>query len=185
MSNPYDVMLLSRASRWGSYQIQRKEPPMRFLKTIASVFGLFVFMLFALATPSQAQRPAYLHAISNLRQARSLLQTEARPGFADARDRASGEIDRAIHEIRAAIRDEGRESRWTPPPATQGDPDRPMRSALSLLDAARDDMSRGHDDRDYRGLQDRAIRHIDEARHILDRALHHMMDRGRDRDRRY
>jgi hypothetical protein len=158
---------------------------MRFFKFFASAtLGLTAFLLLALAMPAQAQHPAYLHALSNLRQARALLQTDSRPGFREEKNRALDEIDRAIQEVRRAVREEGRESRWSPPPATQGDPDRPLRSAMTLLDEAHGDVARGVDTSDYRGLQDRALRHIDEARRFLGHALH-SGDRGRDRDRRY
>ena len=156
---------------------------MRFFKSLASVaFGLSAFLLLALAVPAQAQHPAYMHALSNLRQARALLQTDSRSGFREEKNRAMDEIDRAIQEVRRAVREEGRESRWTPPPATQGDPDRSLRSAMTLLDEAHGDVARGVDTSDYRGLQDRALRHIDEARRALGHAMHSV---GRDRDRRY
>ena len=156
---------------------------MRFFKSLASVaFGLSAFLLLALAVPAQAQHPAYMHALSNLRQARALLQTDSRSGFREEKNRAMDEIDRAIQEVRRAVREEGRESRWTPPPATQGDPDRPLRSAMTLLDEAHGDVARGVDTSDYRGLQNRALRHIDEARRALGHAMHSV---GRDRDRRY
>jgi hypothetical protein len=155
---------------------------MRFLKLFASAFGLTAFLLFALATPARAEHPSYLHALSNLRQARALLQTDNRPGQAGARDRAIEEIDKAIQEVKRAVREEGRESRWTPPPATQGDPDRPMRSALGLLDDAHSDVARGVDESTFQGLQERALRHIDEARHALDHAIH---GGEHERDRRY
>jgi hypothetical protein len=141
-------------------------------KTLATfVLGLPVFLLFALGTPAQAQPPHYLHALSNLREARELLQTDARPGFFGARDRAIEEIDRAIHEVSEAVRDEGRNPHHTPPPAG-GDPNRPMRSALALLDDARRDIASGADETGHRGLQERALRHVDEARHILEHAMH-------------
>jgi hypothetical protein len=159
---------------------------MRSIKSLATAgFGLLAFLLLALGTPALAQRPHYLHALSNLREARELLQTDNRPGFIGERDRAIGEIDRAIDEVKAAVRDEGRNSHRTPPPAG-GDPNRPLRSAKALLDEAHEDIAAGLDAPEDRGLQFRALRHIDEARHALDHALH-MMDRGgdRDRDRRY
>jgi hypothetical protein len=55
---------------------------------------------------------------------------------------------------------------------------------MTLLDEAHGDVSRGVDTADYRGLQDRALRHIDEARRFLGHALHSVeRDRGRDRER--
>jgi hypothetical protein len=70
---------------------------MRFFKTLASAaLGLTAFTLLALAVPAQAQHPGYLHALSNLRQARALLQSDNRSGMREERSRALDEIDRAI-----------------------------------------------------------------------------------------
>ena len=142
-----------------------------FKKITTAAFGLSAFLLFALGTPAQAQRPHYLHALSNLREARELLQTDYRPGARFERDRAIEEIERAIEEVKAAVRDEGMNPHRTPPPAG-GDPFRPMRSALALLDDARRDIASGTDETGHIGLQMRALRHVDEARHSLERALH-------------
>jgi hypothetical protein len=154
-----------------------------FKQLTAAAFGLSAFLLFALGTPAQAQRPHYLHALSNLREARELLQTDTRPGFTGARDRAIGEIERAIHEVSEAVREEGRNPHHTPP-ASGGDPNRPMRSALALLDEARRDIASGADETGHRGLQMRALRHVDEARQALEHAMHGM-DRGGYRDHRH
>ena len=145
-----------------------------FKPLIAAVFGLSAFFLFALGTPAQAQRPHYLHALSDLREARELLQMDTRPGFIGARDHAIEEIDRAIHEVAAAVRDEGRNPHHTPPPQSGGDPNRPLRSALRLLNDARGDIASGTDETGHVGLQMRALHHIDEARHSLEHALHEM-----------
>jgi len=146
---------------------------MRMFKRITTAaFGLSAFLLFALGTPAQAQRPHYLHALSNLRQARELLQTDHRPGGRFERNHAIEEINRAIEEVKAAVHDEGESTNHTPPPATGGDPFRPLRSALVLLNDARRDIASGTDETGHVGLQMRALRHVDEARHAVDRALH-------------
>ena len=155
---------------------------MRMFKKLATaVLGLSAFLLFALGTPAQAQRPHYLHALSNLREARELLQTDSRPGFTGARDRAIEEIERAIHEVSEAVRDEGKNPHHTPPPAG-GNSDRPMRSALVLLNDARRDIAAGTDETGHRGLQMRALQHIDEARQALEHAMHGM---EREHEHRY
>jgi len=149
---------------------------MRMFKKLATaVLGLSAFLLFSLG--AQAQAPHYLHALSNLRQARVLLQSDNRPGFIGERDHAIGEIDRAIDEVKKAVHDEGRSPHFTPPPATAGDPNRPLRSALDLLDEAHRDVASGIDETGHEGLQMRALRHIDEARHALDHAIHIMEER--------
>jgi hypothetical protein len=168
---------------WDTIQPTKGATEMRIVKLLSTaVLGLSAFLLFALGTPAQAQRPHYLHALSNLRQARSLLQSDSRPGSYSERNHAINEIESAIQLVRAAARDSGRDTRFTPPPTTQGDPDRPLRSALTLLDEARQDVSRGLDAPEDRGLQARALRHIDEARSAVGRALHRT-ERGGDRDR--
>jgi hypothetical protein len=144
-----------------------------FKKLTTAAFGLSAFLLFALGTPAQAQRPHYLHALANLREARELLQTDSRPGFRFAQEHAIEEIERAIHEVSEAVREEGRNPHHTPPPAG-GDPNRPMRSALALLDDARRDIASGADETGHIGLQMRALRHVDEARHTLEHAMHEM-----------
>ena len=157
---------------------------MRSIKSLATAgFGLLAFLLFALGTPALAQHPHYLHALANLREARELLQTDNRPGFIGERDRAIGEIDRAIDEVRAAVRDEGRNPHHMPPPAG-GDSNRPLRSALTLLDEARGDIAAGTDETGHRGLQERSLHHIDEAREALRHALHEM-ERDGERDHRH
>lgn len=145
---------------------------MRFLKTVGSALGLTAFLLFALATPARAEHPAYLHALSNLRQARALLQTDNRPGRVEARNHAIEEIDKAIQEVKRAVHEEGKDTRWAPPPAAQGDPDRPLRSALGLLNDAHSDVAHGVDESTFQGLQERALHHIDEAIHAVDHAIH-------------
>ncbi len=156
---------------------------MRMSKTITTAaFGLSAFLLFALGTPAQAQRPHYLHALSDLREARELLQTDHRPGFVGARDHAIEEIDRAIEEVKAAVRDEGMNPHHTPPPQSGGDPNRPLRSALTLLNEARGDIAEGTDETGHRGLQERALHHINEAREALEHSLHGM---EREHEHRY
>jgi hypothetical protein len=145
-----------------------------FKQLTAAVFGLSAFLLLALGTPAQAQRPHYLHALSDLREARELLQMDNRPGFTGARDHAIEEIERAMHEVAAAVRDEGRNPHHTPPPQSGGDPNRPLRSALRLLNEAHGDVASGTDETGHQGLQMRALHHIDEARQALEHALHGM-----------
>ena len=184
-----DVLSSPASSSGFHFHPTKGATEMRIVKSLATaVFGLLAFLFFAMGTPAQAQRPHYLHALSNLRQARSLLQSDGRPGVGIERNHAIEEIDRAIREVRAAARDAGRDTRFTPPPTTQGDPDRPLRSALTLLDDARRDVAAGLDAPEDRGLQARALRHIDEARSAVGRALHRTergRDRGRYRDHRY
>jgi len=143
-----------------------------FKRVTTAVLGLSAFLLFALATPAQAQRPPYLHALADLREARAQLLTVRSPGFASVRDHALAEIAEAIREVDAAVENEGRNPYQTPPAGTGGVDDRPMRQAVVLLNKARGDIAAGTDDTGHRGLQMRALRHVDAALDILQHALH-------------
>jgi hypothetical protein len=138
---------------------------MRSFKNLAlAASALFALLLIAAATPAQAQGPRYLHALSDLRQARGWLKADGRPQFNDQRRHAISEIDHAIDEVKKAARDDGKNPDFTPPPQSEGNPGAPVRSALKLLDEARNDVASGQDSPENMGLQVRALQHIDAAR---------------------
>ena len=115
------------------------------------------------------KHPAYLHALSDLRAARWMI--EHRPGDALVsahEDVAITEIDRAIGEIKHAAIDDGKDIHdhvGVDAPA-----DRPGRlhKALELLRHVHGDVAREEDDPETRGLRDRAVHHIDEAIHATE-----------------
>jgi hypothetical protein len=143
------------------------------LKSLTAIVGtLAVFMFIATATSAQAKEPKYLHALSDLRAARAWIESDQRPGFADQRYHAVEEIDHAIGEIKRAAWDDGKNLGDHPRPQSGGDPWAPLHSAAKLLEEARKDVMDGNDRRENQGLQDRALIHIDEAHHTLDRIFH-------------
>jgi len=118
------------------------------------------------------KHPAYLHALSDLRTARWML--EHRPGDAavSAReDMGITEIDLAIREIKHAAIDDGKDIHDHP--ALDIPPGRPGRlhKALELLRQVHDDVAREEDDPQTRGLRNRALHHIDEAIHATERSI--------------
>jgi len=132
---------------------------------------LFV-SLGAQATPAPApgQHPGYLHALSDLRFARALLQ---RPdgGELHAEEReAVKEIDRAIGEIKRASVDDGKDLNDHPPvdaiPAWGGR----LEKALESLRNARHHIEQEEDNAFAQGLQQRAFVHIDKAIHRVEDA---------------
>jgi hypothetical protein len=139
--------------------------------TVAAV-ALLTLLLLSHSTPAQAQFPAYLHAISDLRTARAYLERDGRPHFVSHRHHAIEEIDKAIDDMKKAAVDDGKNPWHTPPPQSGGDPAAPIHTALKLLDEAHDDVGRGADSPENRGLQIRSLKHIDEAR----QALHHILE---------
>ena len=133
---------------------------------------LLVAVPFAANADLPGKHPFYLHALSDLRAARWLI--EHRPGDAAVsgqEDVAIAEIDKAIGEIRRASIDDGKDIHDHPP--VQGPNDRPGRlhKALELLHKVHNDVAREEDDPMTRGLRDRAVGHIDEAMHATEHAI--------------
>jgi hypothetical protein len=114
--------------------------------------------------PPPAPHPAYLHALSDLRAARWLI--EHRPGdwqqVADEQE-AVRRIDAAINEIRHASIDDGKNLADHPPVDERPDHRGRIREALEYLHKARDDISGAESNGFANGLRDRAIGHIDGA----------------------
>ena len=133
---------------------------------------LLVAAPFAANADLPGKHPFYLHALSDLRAARWLI--EHRPGDAAVsgqEDVAVAEIDKAIGEIKHAAIDDGKDIHDHPP--VQGPNDRPGRlhKALELLQKVHTDVAREEDDPMTRGLRDRAVGHIDEAMHATEHAI--------------
>jgi len=118
------------------------------------------------------RHPAYLHALTDLRFARAHLDRPT-PDYRLNREEehAIREIDAAIHEIKRAAINDGKDISHHPPvDANLRRTDRYHR-ALELLNKVFDDVNREEDQPDTRGLQRRALIHIDEARRIVRRAI--------------
>lgn len=133
---------------------------------------LLVALPFAANADLPGKHPYYLHALSDLRAARWLI--EHRPGDAAVsgqEDVAITEIDKAINEIKKAAIDDGKDIHDHPP--VQGPNDRPGRlhKALEILHKVHNDVAREEDDPMVRGLRDRAVGHVDEAIHATEHAL--------------
>jgi hypothetical protein len=135
-------------------------------------------LLLALTLPFAAnadvpgKHPFYLHALSDLRAARWMV--EHRPGDAAVsaqEDVAVAEIDAAIREIKHAAIDDGKNIEDHP--GVDAPKNRPGRlhKALQLLHKVHADVAREEDDPITRGLRDRAVGHIDAAIRATDGAL--------------
>jgi hypothetical protein len=146
------------------------------MKTLARVAVIAAAIAFLLPFTSQivhaqGKHPAYLRALSDLRDAREHLQ---RPdgGALHAEERAAvEEIDHAIDEIKRAAIDDGKNIEEHPPV----DPHKPwagrLHDARELLDKAHHDIEKEEDNPEARGLRDRVIGHIDRAHHHVDEAI--------------
>jgi len=134
--------------------------------------GLLALVSLAANADLPGKHPYYLHALSDLRAARWML--EHRPGDAAVsgqEDVAITEIDAAIGEIKKAAIDDGKDLHDHP--KIDGPNDRPGRlhKALELLHKVHSDVAREEDDPLTRGLRDSAVRHVDEALAATHRAI--------------
>ena len=132
-----------------------------------------VLLVAGCATTQPIRHPAYLHALSDLRSARWML--EHRPGDAAVsvhESEAIGEIDRAIGELKRAAVDDGKNIHDHPSSDLPSDYRGRLHKAADLLRKVRADTYREEDNPNARGLRDRAIGHVDAALHATERAIH-------------
>ena len=122
------------------------------------------------APPAQAH-PAYLHALTDLRHARFLLEKPAKPEVKWDEANAVREIDAAINEIKQASIDDGKPLEDHPPvDAKMHHRDR-LRRAEELLHKAAADIDEKEDNAWAKGLRARANGHIHNAEHAVHEAM--------------
>lgn len=134
---------------------------------------LLVTLLFVGCVSQPPRHPAYLHAISDLRTARWLL--EHRPGDAAVsahETEAIGEIDRALHEMTSAAVSDDKNIHSHPPTDLPADYRGRLHKAADLLRKVRSDTYREEDNPSAVGLRDRALGHVDAALNATERAIH-------------
>jgi hypothetical protein len=126
---------------------------------------LAVIAMFAsLNAGAQGQHPAYLHALSNLRAARWLIDHRTGNWQQSADEAAAvGAIDAAIAEIKKASIDDHKDLNDHPGVQDISDRAGRLQNALQILRATRADVSQKEDDRYAQGLKARALQHIDNA----------------------
>jgi hypothetical protein len=140
-----------------------------FLMAVATVVMMTTFA----AADTPGAHPAYLHALSALREARAHLDVGT-PNYRLNQDeqRAISEIDAAIKEVRDAAIDDGKPAGFRPRIDERLDGPGRLRHAMELLDSAHQDVDAHESDIFAKGLKKRALHHIDEARN----AVHHAME---------
>ncbi len=151
------------------------------LFTLAAVYGATS----AARADAPGRHPMYLHALSDLRQARAHLE---RPRNFQPRGEnwdeqvAIREIDAAIDEIKRAAIWDGKPLSDHPPVDAQLDWRGRMHQSLELLHQAERDISQAEDNAAVRGLKQRAQQHIGAAIRFVEdgqRRMHYdRMDNG-------
>lgn len=138
-----------------------------------AVIAIFIAVCTAFSFADEPGRhPAYLHALSDLRDARAHLDRLTPSDHLDSEEEhAIREIDAAIGEIKHAAIDDGKDiADHMPVDAHMGRRGR-YHKALELLDRAHHDISEKEDDQFAHGLRHRALQHIDEAHRIVDHII--------------
>jgi len=143
------------------------------IKLLLSGFMLLLSLPFVVNADSPGKHPYYLHALTDLRTARWLV--EHRPGDAAVsgqEDVTITEIDAAIGEIKKAAIDDGKDIHDHEPLDAPADRPGRLHKALEILKKVHSDVAREEDDPMSKGLRDRAVKHVDGAIHATEHAIH-------------
>ena len=163
------------------------------LRLPALILGLALPLLAATAgaqVPPPGHHPAYLHALTDLRDARWFLAHPRDGGPLEERERhAVVEIDRAIDQVQRAAYYDGKDVYEHPREDAYPDARGRLRRVSGLLRKARDDVAQQEDNFQVRDLQLHAVERIDEAIRLtesvmVDRERAREMYRDREEDRR-
>ncbi|HEY1816302.1 MAG TPA: hypothetical protein VGG74_28335 [Kofleriaceae bacterium] len=121
--------------------------------------------------PSPTAHPAYLHALSDLRHVRALLEKPAHPEVKWDENTAIREVDAAINEIKHASIDDGKPLSDHPAIDVHlGHRDR-LKRAEEMLHKAASDIESREDNAWAQGLRGRAVGHIRQAEHAVHDAM--------------
>jgi hypothetical protein len=138
---------------------------------IAAAAGIALFMTAPSWADNPGRHPAYLHALSDLRDARAHLEHFSGEPVNIEEDHAIEHIDKAIGDIKkAAIMDGKNIQDHVPVDSHMNRPGR-FHRALELLDKATADVSGEEDQPDTMGLQLRVLQHIEQARRSVKHAI--------------
>jgi hypothetical protein len=141
--------------------------------------------------PGYGHHPAYLHALTDLRDARWYLAHPRDYELEERERHAIAEIDRAIDFVQRAAYYDGKNVYEHPREDTYPDARGRLRRVSELLRKARQDVAQDEDNYQVRELQMHAIERIDESIRLAESV---MIDRERagemrghdhDRDREY
>ncbi len=140
------------------------------MKSIArfAISLVFFALLFAMApggADAQGRHPAYLHALTDLRAARALLNHHDGGELRHEEKEAIHQISDAIDDIKKAAVEDGKDIDEHPPVDARLDYPGRLHRAMELLNKAHQDIEREEDNRFAQGLQQRAFDHIEKARH--------------------
>jgi tetratricopeptide (TPR) repeat protein len=140
-------------------------------KQLLLAVALFVSTTVAFA--QQGKHPAYLHALSDLRAARWMI--EHRPGnWQQTEDEIAAvkKIDEAINEIKKASIDDGKDINDHPNVDEKPDHMGRLHKAVDFLNKAKEDINKEEDKSVAQDLRAKANNKIEEAIKITQKAIH-------------
>ena len=146
------------------------------LKSKFALSGIIITAVLAgcvVAAAPPHHHPAYLHALSDLRTARWLI--DHRPGnWVQSADEieAVRQIDAAIGDLKQAAYNDGKNLNDHPPVDERPDHAGRIHQSLQYLRKARADISSEEDNGNAQGWRNRAIGHIDGAIGAARRVFH-------------
>jgi hypothetical protein len=144
------------------------------MKSLARILVVLLVAIVpaAVRADQPGAHPGYLHALSDLRMARALI--EKRGGDPQVKwdeHTAIAEIDAAIGEIKAAAIDDGKNLGDHPPVDVKADRAGRLHRSVELLRAARKDVDQ-HESNDFaRDLKHRVLKHLDAAIHFVEEGI--------------
>jgi hypothetical protein len=134
------------------------------VKSALLLAGVMMLVATWASADMPGKHPYYLHALSDLRAARWMIQNRAGDVAVSANeDVAITEINKAIGAIKHAAIDDGKNIDDHPNVDLPGDYRGRLHKALDLLNKVHSDVAREEDDPMTRELRDRAVVHIDAA----------------------
>jgi tetratricopeptide (TPR) repeat protein len=132
------------------------------------------------AAPAPRAHPAYLHALSDLRNARwNLERRGGDPQMKWDEREAVGAIDRALNDFKQAAIDDGKNINDRPPVDARELRGGRLHKAIDALRAARKDVSEEEDNAFANGLKARGIHNIDEAIRFAEQGIGEADQSGR------
>jgi hypothetical protein len=144
------------------------------LLTQSWLLGALLLLSGAVSVQAQTpgQHPNYLHAVHDLREARSWLQiTYTEPAHAQAAAAALPEINQAIDSIKLASYFDEKSMSQVPPPNSNTPPNGRFHYVKDLLSAARRDVSLPESDPAAVPHQKAALQHIMAAEAAINKVL--------------
>jgi len=143
--------------------------PMHWMSAVA-----MTVLVAACAAPRPApaqEHPHYLHALSDLRLARAILDRQQEWNVMRDQYAAIEQIDHAIGEIKRASIDDHKDLRDHAPIDAHLDYRGRLHRAMELLDSADRDLHAEEDNYAALGWRDAAIHHVNDARGAVHRAI--------------